>query len=83
MKLKENTLTVYNFITEHHRQHGYYPTQREIADGCYMARSTVFYHLEKLRQADLIDTSNKHRHLKPTAHYTDVSQLAQWRKENS
>jgi len=47
----ETTDLVFGFIHEFIRQKGHAPSQREIARGCYLAQSSVRYHLSKL-QAD-------------------------------
>lgn len=47
----ETTDLVYGFIHEFIKQKGHAPSQREIARGCYLAQSSVRYHLSKL-QAD-------------------------------
>ena len=45
-----NPLTdeVYNFIEHYIQQHGYAPSLREIAMGCYLGTSSVLRHLDKL-----------------------------------
>lgn len=47
----ETTDLVYGFIQDFISQKGHAPSQREIARGCYLAQSSVRYHLSKL-QAD-------------------------------
>ena len=42
------TETVYAFIQTYMGQHGYAPTLREIADGCYIAYGTMLRHLDRL-----------------------------------
>ena len=42
------TEQVYAFICAYQREHGYPPTQREIAKNCYLAHSSVGYHLDRL-----------------------------------
>lgn len=44
----KTTEAVYSFICVYIADHGYPPSQREIACGCHLAPSTVFYHLNKL-----------------------------------
>jgi len=45
----DTTESVYRFITEYMNTHeGLAPSQREIAEGCYIARSAVVRHLDKL-----------------------------------
>jgi repressor LexA len=46
---------VYQFIRTYIEQHGYNPSQREIADGCYLNQSTVYNQLIRLEAAGLID----------------------------
>lgn len=54
--LKPDTRKVYTFIREYIRQHrGLPPTQREIADNCYMARSSIQRHLDILDALGLIE----------------------------
>lgn len=36
------------FIRAYERQHGYAPTIREVADGCYIANSTAIIYLARL-----------------------------------
>lgn len=45
----ETTDLVYGFIQDFIRQKGHAPSQREIARGCYLAQSSVRYHLAKLQ----------------------------------
>lgn len=42
------TESVYHFICHYIATNGISPSQREIADGCYIARSAVLRHLDKL-----------------------------------
>lgn len=54
-RLREDTARVYAFIQDYVRaQRGRPPTQREIAEGCYMARSSVQRHLDILDARGLI-----------------------------
>lgn len=39
---------IYQFILAFYQRHGVYPTQREIAAGCNLARSSVYYQLNRL-----------------------------------
>ena len=39
------TRAVYDYIIEYRRKKGYPPTLREIAEGCYIAHSTIYHHL--------------------------------------
>lgn len=45
---EQNLECVYSFIADFVKSHGYSPTLREIADGCYLGRSTVVRYLDKL-----------------------------------
>lgn len=45
----ETTELVFGFIDEFIQQKGHAPSQREIARGCYLAQSSVRYHLAKLQ----------------------------------
>lgn len=42
------TNTIYKFIQSYVEQHGYPPSLREIAVGCYLGTSSVLRHLDKL-----------------------------------
>jgi SOS-response transcriptional repressor LexA len=42
------TEVVYEFIRQYHEREGLPPTIREIADACYIGRSTVQRHLDRL-----------------------------------
>ncbi len=45
----DTTEAVYNFIVEYMKGHnGLGPSQREIADACFIVRSGVLRHLDKL-----------------------------------
>jgi len=50
MQLEDNSLTqqVFNFICDFSAEHGFGPTQREIAEGCYISRSNVVRYLDQL-----------------------------------
>ena len=53
--LKPDTRKVYEFIREYIQQHrGLPPTQREIADHCFVARSSIQRHLDILDALGLI-----------------------------
>ena len=45
------TAAVYAFIQAYLAKHPYAPTVREIATGCHLAPSSVFYHLDRLEAA--------------------------------
>jgi SOS-response transcriptional repressor LexA len=44
----QTTIAVYVFLWNYHQEHGFSPTQQEIAEACFMARSGVLRHLDKL-----------------------------------
>jgi DNA-binding MarR family transcriptional regulator len=50
----EATETIYNFIRDFIAERKISPTLREIAQGCYLAHSTVIRHLDKLEGAGRI-----------------------------
>lgn len=52
--MNERAWEIYDFIKAHIEAHSYPPTQQEIADGCYLSKSTVRYNLSKLERAGLI-----------------------------
>lgn len=54
--LPEETERVYDFIVEYIRtHHGLSPTQDEIANGCFMSRSSVQRHLPFLHASGRIE----------------------------
>lgn len=42
------TLAVYTFIRAYLEKEGYPPSLREIATGCFIGRSTLYRHLDRL-----------------------------------
>ncbi|MBC8100116.1 MAG: helix-turn-helix domain-containing protein [Armatimonadetes bacterium] len=52
--LREDTERVYQFILSYCAERGLPPTQREMAEGCFMARSSVIRHLDMLDAHGLI-----------------------------
>ncbi len=48
------TEQVFKFILRYFGAHGFPPSQREIADGCYITRGAVPRHLKKLEAQQLI-----------------------------
>lgn len=44
----ETTQAVYAFVWHYHQEHGFPPTQQEIADACFIVRSGVTRHLDRL-----------------------------------
>ncbi|MFO7320308.1 MAG: winged helix-turn-helix transcriptional regulator [Chloroflexota bacterium] len=49
MMSSDTTDLVFSFITTFIQKNGHAPSQREIARGCYLAQSSVRYHLAKLK----------------------------------
>lgn len=47
-KMNPTTGSVYRFLTIYLRTHGYAPSQREIAQGCYLSQPGVLRHLAQL-----------------------------------
>ena len=47
-KRHQTTNTVYQFLWDYQQDHGFVPTQQEIADQCFLAQSSVSRHLDKL-----------------------------------
>lgn len=45
---KELTTAVYHYIQQYIAEHGFAPSLRDIAEGCYIGRSTVLRHLDRL-----------------------------------
>ncbi|MDX2139181.1 MAG: MarR family transcriptional regulator [Chloroflexota bacterium] len=45
-----NTEQVFAFIAQHIEQEGFSPTIREISAACYLGRSSVVRHLDKLEK---------------------------------
>jgi DNA-binding MarR family transcriptional regulator len=46
---------IYQFILAFYEQQGVYPTQREIAKGCHLAHSSVYYQLNRLEAQGRIE----------------------------
>lgn len=42
------TVEIYVYLWHYYQEHGFSPTQQEIAEACYVARSGVSRHLDKL-----------------------------------
>lgn len=51
----ETANLIYQFILAFHQRQGVYPTQREIAIGCNLARSSVYYQLNRLEAQGRIE----------------------------
>jgi repressor LexA len=45
---QSTTATVYEFLCVYIAAHGYAPSLREIAAGCFIGRSSVTHHLDRL-----------------------------------
>lgn len=52
--LQENAKQVYVFINSYIAQHGFPPSMDEIADGCYLSRSSVVRYLDRLEAWGLV-----------------------------
>lgn len=62
----QSTLAVYAFVWQYCQEHGFPPTQREIAKACYIARSGVVRHLDRLTLWGWIQREDgKSRGIKP------------------
>lgn len=48
------TEQVYHFLCEYHQANGYAPSLREIGAKCYIGRSTVLRHLDRLEALGFI-----------------------------
>lgn len=48
------TQTVYGFIYQYIQTQGYPPSLREIATGCFVGRSTLYRHLDRLEMGGYI-----------------------------
>jgi SOS-response transcriptional repressor LexA len=53
--LKPDSQRVYSFIVSFIDERGFPPSQREIATGCFMARSSVQRHLDVLEATGFIE----------------------------
>jgi DNA-binding MarR family transcriptional regulator len=47
-KRHQTTHIVYQFLWKYQQEHGFVPTQHEIAEECFLAQSSVSRHLDKL-----------------------------------
>lgn len=69
MMSSDTTSLVFSYISTFIQQHGHAPSQREIARGCYLAQSSVRYHLAKLKADGRISYDpGKARNLTITKH---------------
>lgn len=63
--MHKTTRTIYEFLYRYSLQDGGAPTVREIADACYIGRTTVTHHLDKLEALGWITRDpNKARGIK-------------------
>lgn len=58
MRHKSTTDRVYAYVRQYIDSNGYSPSYREIGRGCYLAESTVRYHLKKLAAAGLLNVDS-------------------------
>ena len=52
--ITDRDMEMIDFITSYAVDKGYLPTLDEIAEGCYMCRSNVWYRMHKLEEKGLI-----------------------------
>jgi repressor LexA len=52
--LRENSKQVYTFINDYIARQGFAPSMDEIADACYLSRSSVVRYLDRLEAWGLI-----------------------------
>lgn len=66
-ELTERQQEVFNFITKYIEEHGYSPTFREIAKGCYFGSlSTVAGYVDRLVKKGVLEyTPRAYRTIKP------------------
>ena len=55
MRNVETTENVYTFIETYWREYHLSPTQREIAEGCFISKSAVIRHLDRLEAQGRIE----------------------------
>jgi SOS-response transcriptional repressor LexA len=53
--LKPDSQRVYQFVYQYIDERGFSPSQREIAEGCFMARASVQRHLDVLEAKGFIE----------------------------
>lgn len=62
----QTTKAIYIFVCQYYDEHGFGPTQQEIADSCFVVRSGVSRHLDKLAAWGWVSrTDGKARGLRP------------------
>ena len=47
-EIQSTTTAVYDFLCAYIAEHGYPPSQRELAAGCYLSRPAIIRHLDRL-----------------------------------
>lgn len=47
-RIQQTMDTVYDYICQHIQEHGYPPSQREIAAACYLGKTTLVRYLDRL-----------------------------------
>ena len=71
----QTTRQVYAFVWMYYQEHGFGPTQQEIAEGCGLARSGVSRHLDKLaRWGWLTREDGKARGTRPLKPMDEIAQ---------
>ena len=76
------TQSVFAFISAFHAEHGYGPSQREIAEACFIGRSAVLPHLIKLEAWGCITLEEgKARSLRPLMTEVEVETYIQGLKK--
>lgn len=56
--MNENTLAVWRYLAAYVDEHGYSPSRREIAAACFIAKTQVRTHLDKLALLGHIEHSD-------------------------
>jgi len=49
-KRHQTTYVIYQFLWEYRQEHGFVPTQQEIAAHCFLTQPSVSRHLDKLEK---------------------------------
>jgi SOS-response transcriptional repressor LexA len=69
------TKTVYVYLWNYYREHGFPPTQQEIADACFITRSGIPRHLDRLTIWGWLEReSGKARSFRPLVDPNQVSE---------
>ena len=78
----QTTQHIFAFITVYHAEHGFGPSQREIAEACFIGRSAVLPHLIKLEAWGCITLDEgKARSLRPLMTEVEVETYIQGLKK--